>query len=134
MKKAVKKILNVLDSKIDLEEFSEISILFCDDKEIHQLNLEYRNKDKPTDVLSFPTSEGMAIPGVTSLGDLVISLETAKKQAPKFKNTYEEEVVRLLIHGILHLCGYDHEGVSKSEGEKMRRLERKIFSEIIDEQ
>lgn len=116
------------------ENVTELSILLTDDREIHELNAGYRNKDKPTDVLSFAQLEGefFSFPG-SSLGDVVISTETAVKQAKKYRHSFEAEILRLLIHGILHLLGYDHEKVSKSEAERMRRMERKIFKEHVAE-
>lgn len=111
---------------------NEISILFTTDKKIHKLNKAYRNKDKPTDVLSFSQIEGIKNFFSFSLGDLVISLDTAKKQAKEYKNTFNQEILRLLIHGMLHLIGYDHENVTANEAAKMRRLEKKLFLKFYD--
>ena len=109
------------------ESFSEVSILLCSDDEIQKLNREYRRKDKATDVLSFPQEQhwdkGLSSP---SLGDLVISLETAKRQARRFRWTLRQEVIRLTTHGLLHLAGYDHEKVSAKEAQRMRRAERQV--------
>lgn len=81
-----------------------------DDSEIHQLNREYRGVDRPTDVLSFSQQEG-GFPSVAPdlLGDVVISVDAAKKQAGEQGHSLEEELFILLAHGILHLLGYDHE-------------------------
>ena len=87
----------------------ELSILLCDDATIHALNRDYRKKDKPTDVLAFAMMEGDAsghAPGV--LGDVVISLDTAARQAREHARTLEAEVTMLLAHGLLHLLGLDH--------------------------
>ncbi len=108
------------------------------DVEVHHLNLTYRNKDKPTDVLSFSQIESQ-IPEIidpdfshnNQLGDVVISLDTAKVQAKKYHHSLDHEVLRLSIHGLLHLMGYDHVNVSKSEADRMRRLERKLFAEYL---
>lgn len=88
----------------------DLSVLLTDDSEIHQLNREYRGVDRPTDVLSFSQQEG-EFPSIAPdlLGDVVISLETAKKQAVEQGHSLEEELFILLAHGILHLLGYDHE-------------------------
>ncbi len=100
-------------SKLELDD-SELSVLLCDDAQIHELNREHRGKDKPTDVLSFPQAEFSAplspLPGhmLTLLGDVVISLDTAQRQADSRGRTLEEEVRFLLAHGVLHLVGYDH--------------------------
>ena len=87
----------------------ELSILLCDDATIHALNRDYRKKDKPTDVLAFAMMEGEGgghAPGV--LGDVVISLDTAARQARAFSRSLEDEVTMLLAHGLLHLLGLDH--------------------------
>ena len=92
------------------------------DPEIHRLNRQYRQKDKPTDVLSFPLADDLC-PAL--LGDVVISVDTATRQAHRRKHSLREEVQILLIHGVLHLLGYDHE-VSRSEAIRMRKKEREI--------
>jgi probable rRNA maturation factor len=88
----------------------EISIVILDDKEITHLNESYRGICKPTNVLAFPMQEGEfsdITPGL--LGDVVISLETAEKEAITANISLEERISQLLIHGILHLLGFDHE-------------------------
>ena len=92
------------------------------DQTIHELNRQYRNKDKPTDVLSFPLADEVC---PTLLGDVVISIATARRQARQRKRAFADELRALLIHGILHLLGYDHE-VSDSEAVRMRRKEREL--------
>ncbi len=92
------------------------------DPEIHRLNRHYRGKDQPTDVLSFPLSDALQ---PTLLGDVVISVETATRQAQRRRHSLREEVQTLLIHGILHLLGYDHE-ISRSEAIRMHRKEREV--------
>lgn len=89
----------------------ELSILLCDDPTIHELNRDYRDKDSPTDVLAFTMLEGMFGPELESngvLGDVVISIETATRQAAEQQRSVEDEVAMLLAHGILHLLGLDH--------------------------
>jgi len=107
----------------------EVSIVFTDDPEIQELNASYRDKNYPTDVLSFSQLEDddEVSPGATSLGDVVISIETAERQAEKDSISKDEELLQLLIHGILHLFGYDHENVSDEDAELMRELEERIF-------
>ncbi len=88
----------------------EISILITDDAQVRELNRTYRGKDKATNVLSFPMQEGEfsdITPGL--LGDVVISLETARSEAVQADISLEERMSQLLIHGILHLLGFDHE-------------------------
>lgn len=108
----------------------EISVLLTGDRKMRQLNSTYRGKDATTDVLSFSQLEGcccMAQPGGrVNLGDIVISLPKAELQAEEYGTGFEEELARLLIHGFLHLLGYDHERGPK-EAARMRRLETKIL-------
>jgi probable rRNA maturation factor len=88
---------------------AELSILLCDDATIHALNREHRRKNKPTDVLAFALREGKVLPGASGvLGDVVISLDTAARQAKQLKRSLWDEVTWLLAHGLLHLVGYDH--------------------------
>jgi len=104
---------------------AELSLLITDDAEIAELNSTYRNKQKPTDVLSFSQQEGEgAAEGI--LGDVVISLDTAERQAVEYEVSVAEELQRLLIHGVLHLCGYDHENVPEAVAEEMREKEREL--------
>jgi probable rRNA maturation factor len=86
---------------------AELSVLLTDDPGIHQLNRDHRQKDKPTDVLAFPMDESVPDPAGI-LGDVVISLDTAERQARSRKRPLIEEVRFLLAHGVLHLIGYDH--------------------------
>ncbi len=109
-----------------------LCIILTDNEVIHKINREYRSKDKPTDVISFayrdepfPLCDGME----EELGDIYISLEKAEEQAKDFKVTFMDEFLRLLIHGILHLLGYDHE--RSIEDEKiMQKLEEDILQKI----
>ena len=109
----------------------EISILFIGDQRIRHLNNQFRGIDLPTDVLSFPQilAGELEIPGTLILGDVAISLETARCQSEKHGLSFEEELTLLLIHGILHLLGYDHE-ISVQEEDKMRNKTRELFSLI----
>ncbi len=90
----------------------ELSILLTDDAFIQTLNAAHRGKDRPTDVLAFPQNEDEGMPTVLDhglLGDVVISLDTAERQARGRKHSLVDEVAFLLAHGILHLVGYDHQ-------------------------
>lgn len=96
----------------------EVSILFTDDEEIALLNKEYRQIDGPTDVLSFSQFEGEDFAPdemETPLGDVVISVETARRQADEQGHSLEQEINVLLVHGILHLLGYDHVETDETE-------------------
>ena len=92
---------------------AELSITFVDDAAMQVLNRDYRDTDAPTDVLSFAQSEGeeFARPegAARHLGDVIISLATARRQAVEYKVSLQDEVTHLLVHGVLHLLGYDHE-------------------------
>ena len=125
IKEVIRRILQYL--KVDKE--IEISVLFTDDKFIRTLNNKYRGIDKPTDVLSFSLQEGaIKSPEVESdklLGDIIISVETAQKQADNLNHSMEKELTVLLIHGLLHLTGYDH------EEDKDYKIMREKESEIL---
>jgi probable rRNA maturation factor len=111
-------------SELELPD-AELSVLLTDDRGIQELNRQHRHKDKPTDVLAFPMAEGILDPrGI--LGDVVISLDTADRQARARRRPLIEEVRFLLAHGVLHLVGYDHaEPAEKREMVGMtRRLVR----------
>ena len=117
-----KKLLRVLECSD-----SELSILLTVDAEIKKLNKNYRGKDYPTDVLSFPINQSLTkLSGAAGLlGDIAISVPMASRQARKFSLTVSEEIKRLVLHGVLHLRGYDHENVPKSKAKAMfaRELE-----------
>mgnify|MGYP001576672587 CR=1 FL=1 len=119
---------------------AELSILLLDDLAMKDMNARYRGKDKPTDVLSFPQEELSAISYQLSakkskvfiLGDIVINIEAAKRQAPEHGLSFMEEMRWLLIHGILHLIGYDHEK-SKYAERKMREKEKEFLDYLEEE-
>ncbi|HEY6876367.1 MAG TPA: rRNA maturation RNase YbeY [Polyangiales bacterium] len=88
---------------------AELSVMLCDDSTIHALNRTHRRKNKPTDVLAFALGEGEVLPGAEGvLGDVVISIDTARRQAAERGHSLWDEVTLLLAHGLLHLVGYDH--------------------------
>jgi probable rRNA maturation factor len=103
---------------------AELSIALVSDAQIKRLNKLYRNKDKPTDVLSFPIGE--KVNGWLILGDVVISVDTAKRQAQELGYSLEEELKRLLVHGLVHLLGYDHE-LGGEEEKKFFELEEFVL-------
>lgn len=106
----------------------ELSLSLVGDRAIRRLNRTWRKKDKATDVLSFPAGElPKGTPGPKQLGDVVISLDTAKRQAKEYARTLEQEVARYLAHGLLHLLGHDHETVR--DARKMAALEEKLLGE-----
>ncbi len=109
---------------------SELSVLLVSDQAICALNKEYRKKDKPTNVLSFPMREpDEAENSSTPLGDIVISTDTASREAKRNKTPVQERVNRLLVHGLVHLLGYDHER-SDSEHARMTDKEKLLFEQL----
>lgn len=99
---------------------SSATIAFVSDKSIRKLNQQFRNVDKPTDVLSFPAGEE------TNLGDIAISVETAAAQARENGLSFESEIAQLILHGLLHLSGYDHE----TDNGEMNRLELRLRKKL----
>lgn len=130
-----RQVLAKVDHEIAIPEVRELHIMIINDARMREINFEFRHKDKPTDVLSFPQYTPGQIRGRSTvphavgayLGDLVISSETTKRQAKYLGVAVRQELLRLLVHGILHLIGYDHEGVTVSEAQAMRRRERAIL-------
>lgn len=130
--------------QLGLPQDSEVSISFVDNDEIASLNEQYRGKVGPTDVLSFecdnlkddfPVFEGTGQDGVSpdagkgatyQLGDVIIASDVAVGQAAQYGNTPEEETEMLVVHGILHLCGYDH--VEDDDAAEMEALQREVLA------
>jgi probable rRNA maturation factor len=114
---------------------AELSVTFVDNGEIHALNREFRGKDKPTDVLSFPlfeADEGFEVDpaiGAVALGDIVISAERAKEQADEYGHSFAREVCFLAVHSTLHLLGYDHE-VSEDDEKYMNETQEYILAKM----
>ena len=126
---------------------AEISLLFVNDRRMRLLNHDYRGVDRTTDVLSFPlynakelkaefkklshlsTSGLQTLSDILPLGDIVINLHKAKQQALENGLSFDEELKRLLIHGLLHLLGYDHEQ-GKNAARKMQRRSEELFEEL----
>ncbi|SRR6056297_311971 len=129
-----KKVLTM----IDIDGW-EVSLLFCNDVFMQELNRQYRGKDEPTDVLSFAVYADMQEKGFGSprdydtitAGDIVISLETLKRHSREFSVTEDEELKRLLIHGILHLTGMDH--LSNSQEEEMLQKQEELMKQTAGE-
>jgi probable rRNA maturation factor len=133
-KSRIQRIAKILLSDLGFER-AVLSILLTDDAEISRLNHTYRKKRGPTDVLSFAMCECEACPTggkVNShvLGDVVISLDTAMRQAEEQEETCAGELQRLLVHGVLHLSGYDHDGVSRRKAAAMRKKEAQINDKL----
>ncbi len=112
-----------------------LSLSFVGDRAMRRLNLEHRAKDRTTDVLSFPLYEPFAVPKEPGpadpelmLGDIIISVDVAARQAAAYDATLEAEIARLLLHGIAHLLGHDHE--EPHERARMLRLEKRLARAI----
>jgi probable rRNA maturation factor len=110
------------------EEISEVSIAFIDDAAMKSLNRKYRGKHRTTDVLTFPADEDYADPDQYGrpLGDIVISVEQAKRQAEEQRHSLATEIRYLILHGVIHALGYDHE---TDEGE-MNELEMRVRAKV----
>lgn len=106
----------------------DLTVAFVSDKKIKELNKIFRDRNKPTDVLSFPYEPDQYdyLETDNFLGDIVISLETAQEQASENDLSFETEIKQLILHGILHLCGYDHE----SDAGAMNSIEIKLRDKL----
>ncbi len=107
----------------------EVGLMFVSRRAIQAINQRYRDKDVPTDVLSFPIGAGDG--GSYLLGDIVISPQQADEEGHLFHHGYREHLLFLVIHGLLHLFGYDHE-VSPKEARRMQRQEKKLFDSVME--
>jgi probable rRNA maturation factor len=125
LKKIAQKVLEIFE-----QDQAELCLVLVGNAEIRKLNAKFRKKDSPTDVLSFPAGDQLP-EGAPILGDVVISVEAAKAQSKERRRTLNEELVTLLIHGIVHLLGYDHERSSK-DARIMERIEKKIYRTLCD--
>jgi len=111
----------------------ELSILFTDDHKIAQLNDRYMGRNGPTNVLAFPMTDGMETDFVSAMmGDIVISGDAAARESRELGETLEFTVHRLLIHGILHLLGFDHTQ-SEAEAVRMEKEEKRLMKLILEE-
>ena len=130
------KIIEVLEETArvhEVDELAEVSLMFTDDETIHEMNLEYRGIDRPTDVLSFALEEGeeeeiFGGPEENLLGDIIISVETATRQAEEYGHSVEREMAFLALHGMLHLLGYDD--MEEEERQEMRAQEEAILASL----
>lgn len=122
---------------LEIENFTddaEVNVTLVNDDEIHRLNLEFRNIDKSTDVLSFPLGENGEYDvnpenGCLMLGDVIISVEHALRQAEEFGHSKEREIAYLTVHSVLHLLGYDH--VDEAEEKRIMRMKEEETLKIL---
>lgn len=130
----IEKLLNFAAEKEGVEANSELSVTFVSNERIHEINREYRDKDAPTDVISFAMEElgegeieltGVDMPRV--LGDIIISIPRAREQAEEYGHSFIRELGFLTVHGFLHLLGYDH--MTDAEEKQMFTLQKEILNE-----
>ncbi len=112
-----------------IKDQADVVVLLCDDGEMRALNKEYRQKNAPTNVLSFPAPREMRVKGVLDhLGDMALGLETCVREAKDQNKSLKNHVMHLSVHGALHLLGYDH--IADDEAEAMESLERDILKTL----
>jgi len=128
-----RKLMTIARAILDLtgQEKAELSLALIGNTEMRRLNARYRSKDYPTDVLSFPAEKNLPVETPPLIGDVIISVEKAAEQAKARRRRLDEEMVTLLIHGIVHLLGYDHERSAK-DARVMGRLEKKIHRQLCE--
>jgi probable rRNA maturation factor len=124
LKKAAATILSALGCP----DSTELSISIVGDRSIHHLNRDYLGKDRPTNVISFSLQEGEFGHLSAALGDVVISADTAAREAEAGGISPWERMVFLLLHGILHLTGYDHERSGEAEARRMEKKEQELYA------
>jgi probable rRNA maturation factor len=107
---------------------AELSIVFADDAAVHALNRQWRGKDRPTNVLTFPAVEPEEIDRSPLLGDIVLARETVRSEAEADGKTFHDHLAHLVVHGVLHLYGFDHE--DEDEAEEMEEIERQALARI----
>lgn len=134
--KLIKLLNRVVEKSLEVENIVgdiEVSLSFVDNNEIKELNRNFRDKDKETDVLSFPQYENKEFilqeNNIVVLGDIVISLEKAKEQAKEYGHSFEREVAFLTSHSMFHLLGYDHD---TEENTKLMRSKEERVLELLD--
>ncbi|WP_066312026.1 rRNA maturation RNase YbeY [Bacillus sp. FJAT-29814] len=130
----VERLVNFAAGKLGVEQHSEVSITFVTNDRIQEINREYRDKDAPTDVISFAMEElgegevepiGGDMPRI--LGDIIISIPRAEEQAQEYGHSFERELGFLAVHGFLHLMGYDH--MNEEDEKEMFTLQREILND-----
>jgi probable rRNA maturation factor len=129
---ALAQIIDTALTHLDMDEPTEVGIACVDLAESHELNLQYRGKDKPTNVLSFPSDipeEILDMLDAQPLGDLVICIPVVLQEAQEQQKSPINHFTHLLVHGVLHLLGYDHE-LGEVEAEEMESLEIEILAKL----
>ena len=113
---------------VRLMEGAEVGVQLADDTQVRALNRKWRNIDKPTNVLSFPAAEPKALASAPMLGDIVLAYETTQAEASAEGKTFGDHTTHLIVHGFLHLIGFDH--LTDSQAEAMERLETRILAQL----
>jgi probable rRNA maturation factor len=131
----VERLINFTAGKLEIEQHSEVSITYVTNEKIQEINRDYRDKDAPTDVISFAMEElgegeveligGGDMPRI--LGDIIISVPRAEEQAQEYGHSFERELGFLAVHGFLHLMGYDH--MTEEDEKEMFTLQKEILDE-----
>ncbi|WP_425458072.1 rRNA maturation RNase YbeY [Bacillus rubiinfantis] len=130
----IERLLHFAAEKMKIKEHSEVSLTFVSNEKIQEINREYRDKDTPTDVISFALEElgegeielvGADLPRI--LGDIIISVPKAKAQAEEYGHSFIRELGFLSVHGFLHLLGYDH--MTEADEKEMFTLQKEILDE-----
>ena len=127
----IERVAEICLQEEEIDPKAEIGLMFVDNEQIREMNKTYRDKDSATDVLSFPmyeADEAIDDEEEILLGDIVISLERAAEQAEEYGHSLEREVMYLLVHGLLHLAGYDH--MEDDEKKEMRQREEELLTVI----
>lgn len=116
------------ESDVRLAPSTEVSLLFCDDERIQELNRDWRGLDKPTNVLSFPASDPARLSASPLLGDIAVAYETVERESRDEQKSLSDHVSHMIVHGFLHLVGYDHE--TEDDAEKMEAAERRALARL----
>ncbi|MDB5641828.1 MAG: rRNA maturation RNase YbeY [Hyphomicrobiales bacterium] len=116
------------ESRVVLAPVAEISLLFCDDARIRELNREWRRIDKATNVLSFPAADPARLSQAPLLGDIAIAFETVERESVDERKAFPDHLSHMVVHGFLHLVGFDHE--IESDAEAMEAAERRALARL----
>lgn len=116
------------ETRVQLAEDAEVSLVFTSDASVRELNKVWRQQDKPTNVLSFPAAEPHQLPTSALVGDIVVARETVAREADAEGKTFDAHLTHLIVHGFLHLVGFDHE--TDEEAEEMEALETRVLARL----
>jgi probable rRNA maturation factor len=117
-----------VESGVPLASVTEVSLLFCDDARIRTLNRDWRQIDRPTNVLSFPASDPSRLSRAPLLGDIAIAFETVERESIEERKAFVDHLSHMIVHGFLHLLGFDHE--TESDAELMEATECRALARL----